>query len=48
MSALLPRPPLPSLTPAFDRQEDRVLNSHKKPALKKLTLLPQVVMHLKK
>ncbi|CAG02161.1 unnamed protein product, partial [Tetraodon nigroviridis] len=29
-------------------EEDRVLNSHKKPALKKLTLLPQVVMHLKK
>lgn len=25
-----------------------MLNSHKKPALKKLTLLPQVVMHLKK
>uniref|UniRef100_A0A3P8U023 TFIIS N-terminal domain-containing protein n=1 Tax=Amphiprion percula TaxID=161767 RepID=A0A3P8U023_AMPPE len=29
-------------------QEDRTLNSQKKPALKKLTLLPQVVMHLKK
>nr|XP_046244117.1 protein IWS1 homolog [Scatophagus argus] len=29
-------------------EEDRTLNSHKKPALKKLTLLPQVVMHLKK
>ncbi|XP_029700068.1 protein IWS1 homolog isoform X1 [Takifugu rubripes] len=29
-------------------EEDRELNSHKKPALKKLTLLPQVVMHLKK
>uniref|UniRef100_A0A3Q2Q0I4 Interacts with SUPT6H, CTD assembly factor 1 n=1 Tax=Fundulus heteroclitus TaxID=8078 RepID=A0A3Q2Q0I4_FUNHE len=30
------------------RSEDRTLNSQKKPALKKLTLLPQVVMHLKK
>lgn len=30
------------------QQEDRTLNSQKKPALKKLTLLPQVVMHLKK
>ncbi|XP_040902709.1 protein IWS1 homolog isoform X4 [Toxotes jaculatrix] len=29
-------------------EEDRTLNSQKKPALKKLTLLPQVVMHLKK
>ncbi|XP_057685068.1 protein IWS1 homolog isoform X1 [Corythoichthys intestinalis] len=29
-------------------EEDRTLNSAKKPALKKLTLLPQVVMHLKK
>ncbi|XP_072247962.1 protein IWS1 homolog [Leuresthes tenuis] len=29
-------------------EEDRALNSAKKPALKKLTLLPQVVMHLKK
>ncbi|XP_055081996.1 protein IWS1 homolog isoform X3 [Periophthalmus magnuspinnatus] len=29
-------------------EEDRSLNSQKKPALKKLTLLPQVVMHLKK
>ncbi|KAM4566497.1 protein IWS1 homolog isoform 2-T2 [Odontesthes bonariensis] len=29
-------------------EEDRTLNSTKKPALKKLTLLPQVVMHLKK
>ncbi|KAF1393391.1 hypothetical protein PFLUV_G00015140 [Perca fluviatilis] len=28
-------------------EEDRTLNSQKKPALKKLTLLPQVVMHLK-
>jgi len=32
----------------FLSQEDRTLNSSKKPALKKLTLLPQVVMHLKK
>ncbi|CAI5692571.1 unnamed protein product [Oreochromis niloticus] len=29
-------------------EEDRALNSQKKPALKKLMLLPQVVMHLKK
>ncbi|KAG5836932.1 hypothetical protein ANANG_G00233910 [Anguilla anguilla] len=29
-------------------EEDRTLNSQKKPALKKLTLLPTVVMHLKK
>uniref|UniRef100_A0A8C2Z0W1 Interacts with SUPT6H, CTD assembly factor 1 n=1 Tax=Cyclopterus lumpus TaxID=8103 RepID=A0A8C2Z0W1_CYCLU len=29
-------------------EEDRTLNSQKKPALKKLTLLPHVVMHLKK
>ncbi|XP_068616134.1 protein IWS1 homolog [Brachionichthys hirsutus] len=29
-------------------EEDRMLNSSKKPALKKLTLLPHVVMHLKK
>ncbi|KAJ8280571.1 hypothetical protein GJAV_G00056390 [Gymnothorax javanicus] len=29
-------------------EEDRSLNSQKKPALKKLTLLPTVVMHLKK
>ncbi|XP_028817227.1 protein IWS1 homolog isoform X2 [Denticeps clupeoides] len=29
-------------------EEDRMLNSQKKPALKKLTLLPTVVMHLKK
>lgn len=29
-------------------EEDRTLNSSKKPALKKLTLLPTVVMHLKK
>ncbi|RVE65366.1 hypothetical protein OJAV_G00135160 [Oryzias javanicus] len=29
-------------------EEDRTLNKQKKPALKKLTLLPQVVMHLKK
>ncbi|KAL4648480.1 hypothetical protein GN956_G7278 [Arapaima gigas] len=29
-------------------EEDRALNSQKKPALKKLTLLPTVVMHLKK
>ncbi|XP_053710585.1 protein IWS1 homolog isoform X2 [Synchiropus splendidus] len=29
-------------------EEDRALNGQKKPALKKLTLLPQVVMHLKK
>ncbi|XP_061576054.1 protein IWS1 homolog isoform X1 [Cololabis saira] len=29
-------------------EEDRTLNAQKKPALKKLTLLPQVVMHLKK
>ncbi|XP_030599966.1 protein IWS1 homolog [Archocentrus centrarchus] len=29
-------------------EEDRTLNSQKKPALKKLMLLPQVVMHLKK
>lgn len=29
-------------------EEDRTLNSQKKPALKKLTLLPAVVMHLKK
>ncbi|XP_016363618.1 protein IWS1 homolog [Sinocyclocheilus anshuiensis] len=29
-------------------EEDRSLNSKKKPALKKLTLLPTVVMHLKK
>ncbi|RVE65293.1 hypothetical protein OJAV_G00134470 [Oryzias javanicus] len=28
-------------------EEDRTLNKQKKPALKKLTLLPQVVMHLK-
>ncbi|XP_031646211.1 protein IWS1 homolog isoform X2 [Oncorhynchus kisutch] len=31
-----------------DLQEDRTLNAQKKPALKKLTLLPTVVMHLKK
>uniref|UniRef100_A0A6Q2YZP5 TFIIS N-terminal domain-containing protein n=1 Tax=Esox lucius TaxID=8010 RepID=A0A6Q2YZP5_ESOLU len=29
-------------------EEDRTLNAQKKPALKKLTLLPTVVMHLKK
>ncbi|XP_069053494.1 protein IWS1 homolog isoform X2 [Lepisosteus oculatus] len=29
-------------------EEDRTLNTQKKPALKKLTLLPTVVMHLKK
>ncbi|KAM6988215.1 protein IWS1 homolog isoform 1-T1 [Tautogolabrus adspersus] len=29
-------------------EEDRTLNSQKKPALRKLTLLPHVVMHLKK
>ncbi|XP_041119646.1 protein IWS1 homolog [Polyodon spathula] len=29
-------------------EEDRTLNGQKKPALKKLTLLPTVVMHLKK
>ncbi|XP_063763101.1 protein IWS1 homolog isoform X2 [Eleginops maclovinus] len=29
-------------------EEDRTLNAQKKPALKKLTLLPHVVMHLKK
>ncbi|KAK1162725.1 hypothetical protein AOXY_G17648 [Acipenser oxyrinchus oxyrinchus] len=29
-------------------EEDRMLNGQKKPALKKLTLLPTVVMHLKK
>ncbi|XP_075871167.1 uncharacterized protein iws1 isoform X1 [Nelusetta ayraudi] len=29
-------------------EEDRTLNAAKKPALKKLTLLPHVVMHLKK
>ncbi|XP_074535977.1 protein IWS1 homolog [Halichoeres trimaculatus] len=29
-------------------EEDRTLNSQKKPALKKLTLLPHVIMHLKK
>jgi transcription factor SPN1 len=29
-------------------EEDRQLNNQKKPALKKLTLLPTVVMHLKK
>ncbi|KPP65121.1 hypothetical protein Z043_116482, partial [Scleropages formosus] len=29
-------------------EEDRALNNQKKPALKKLTLLPTVVMHLKK
>ena len=32
----------------FFLQEDRQLNNQKKPALKKLTLLPTVVMHLKK
>lgn len=41
-------PAAPGLSDGCLWQEDRMLNSHKKPALKKLTLLPQVVMHLKK